>query len=406
MQHIEDVTVLHAQRTALIGEHVTLSYLQRFDERLAAHLDGLNVIGEAAWPLCQEELEMGTAGAMFAAAIRAISDRRLDRIEQLCALAETVPETQPGLKSALGWVEPAMLRGLVVPLLNSSDALRRTLGIAASALHRLDPGLLSARRLEDPEPSVRARALRTAGEIGKVELVSALANTINDEDPVCQAWGAWSAVLLGNRQAALEFLKAAAFADGPMQPRAFQLAMQALPVPNAHALLQTIARDPAKRCMLIQGAGLIGDPAYVPWLIGQMADDALARVAGEAFNLIAGADLELLDLERNAPETAEGPNDDPEDDNVAMDEDDSLPWPDPKLVQAWWTHHCARFASGTRYLVGSPVTRHHCIDVLKNGYQRQRIAAAYHLCLLNPGTPLFEWRAPAWRQQRELAQMA
>jgi len=406
MQHIEDVAVLHAQRTVLSGEHVTLSYLRRFDDRLAAHLDGLNVMGEAAWPLCQQELEMGTAGAMFAAAIRAVSDRRLDRLEELCALAETLPETQAGLISALGWVELAMLRGLVVPLLGSSDVLRRTLGIAASALHRLDPGLLSARRLEDPEPVARARALRTAGEIGKVESLSALANTINDEDPVCQAWGAWSAVLLGNRQAALEFLKAAAFADGPVQPRAFQLAMLALPVPDADALLQTIARDPAKRRVLVQGAGLIGDPAYVPWLIELMADDALARVAGEAFHLITGADLALLDLERNAAEAATGPNDDPEDENVTMDEDDSLPWPDPRLVQAWWTQHGARFASGTRHLVGSPMTRHQCIDVLKNGYQRQRRAAAYHLCLLSPGTPLFEWRAPAWRQQRELAQLS
>jgi hypothetical protein len=40
MQHIEDVAVLHAQRTVLSDEHVTLSYLRRFDERLAAHLGG------------------------------------------------------------------------------------------------------------------------------------------------------------------------------------------------------------------------------------------------------------------------------------------------------------------------------------------------------------------------------
>jgi hypothetical protein len=46
-----------------------------------------------------------------------------------------------------------------------------------------------------------------------------------------------------------------------------------------------------------------------------------------------------------------------------------------------------------------------CIDVLKNGYQRQRILAAHYLCLLDPGTPLFNTSAPAWRQQRLLARM-
>jgi hypothetical protein len=55
--------------------------------------------------------------------------------------------------------------------------------------------------------------------------------------------------------------------------------------------------------------------------------------------------------------------------------------------------------------MGAPVTREHCIDVLKHGYQRQRILAAHYLCLLNPGTPLFNTSAPAWRQQRRLAQM-
>jgi hypothetical protein len=55
--------------------------------------------------------------------------------------------------------------------------------------------------------------------------------------------------------------------------------------------------------------------------------------------------------------------------------------------------------------MGAPVTRAHCIDVLKNGYQRQRILAAHYLCLLDPGTPLFNTSAPAWRQQKLLAQM-
>jgi hypothetical protein len=51
------------------------------------------------------------------------------------------------------------------------------------------------------------------------------------------------------------------------------------------------------------------------------------------------------------------------------------------------------------------VTRAHCSDILKNGYQRQRSLAAHHLCLLEPGTPLFNTSAPAWRQQRELARL-
>jgi hypothetical protein len=61
--------------------------------------------------------------------------------------------------------------------------------------------------------------------------------------------------------------------------------------------------------------------------------------------------------------------------------------------------------NGQRYFMGAPVTWEHCLDVLKHGYQRQRILAAHYLCLLRPGTPLFNTSAPAWRQQRLLAQM-
>jgi hypothetical protein len=55
--------------------------------------------------------------------------------------------------------------------------------------------------------------------------------------------------------------------------------------------------------------------------------------------------------------------------------------------------------------MGAPITRDLCIAVLEHGYQRQRILAAHYLCLLEPGTPLFNTGAPAWRQQRLLAQM-
>jgi hypothetical protein len=60
---------------------------------------------------------------------------------------------------------------------------------------------------------------------------------------------------------------------------------------------------------------------------------------------------------------------------------------------------------GWGYFMGQPVTKEHCIQVLKTGYQRQRILAAQYLCLLEPGTPLFNTAAPAWRQQRLLAAM-
>jgi uncharacterized protein (TIGR02270 family) len=183
--------------------------------------------------------------------------------------------------------------------------------------------------------------------------------------------------------------------------------LQAKGAQSAHGWLSTLAKDPSSLRWLIRGAGLVGDPAYVPWLIGHMADNKTTRLAGEAFCLITGLDLAWLDLEVKPPESFDsGPNDDPNDPNVEMDEDDGLPWPDTLQIQAWWQANSQHFQPGTRYFMGAPLNRDTCLRVLKDGFQRPRIAAALYLSLLNPGTPLFEWRAPARRQRRLLAEMA
>jgi uncharacterized protein (TIGR02270 family) len=404
-QHLDDATILHAARSALAGGgHIKLHHLRRFDDRLAAHLDGLTIAGEQAWPLCQAALERPAAGAVFVAAINAVESRNETWLTQLCRLSEAVPECRSGLFSAFGWSEAGQLQGLIAALLNSSSATERVAGIAACSMHRVDPALGPARRLEDSDPLARARAYRTSGEIGKREFLSRLAVAIDDEDESCRFWAAWSAVLLGDRQRGLDHLEQIGMQEGAFRPRAYPLALLAMSPDRAHERVRELAQQPEQSRWVIKGAGTIGDPVAIPWLIQQFANDRLARLAGEAFSLITGTDLALLDLERKPPENLEsGPNDDPNDADVEMDDDESLPWPDAERIEHWWSQNSSRFPPGQRYFVGAPLTREHCIEVLRTGYQRQRILAAHHLCLLEPGSVLFEWRAPAWRQTQALA---
>jgi uncharacterized protein (TIGR02270 family) len=176
---------------------------------------------------------------------------------------------------------------------------------------------------------------------------------------------------------------------------------------DGHEALRRLAVDSAQLRWVIEGSGIVGDSVYVPWLIKHMTDANTARLAGEAFSLITGVDFGQSRLEGKRPEGFEsGPNDDPDDPNVDTDPDDSLPWPDVTKIENWWEANRALFPKGTRYFMGAPVTREHCFDVLKNGYQRQRILAAHYLCLLEPGTPLFNTSAPARRQQRLMTAMA
>ena len=409
-QHCEDAAILHGTRTALtVAPHVRLKHLRRFDDRLGSHLDGLLISGDFAWAACAPELENPRPGSVFTLTALALESGNVQQLARACALAEAVPPSRPGLFGAFGWTERARLRGIVTRLLSSAIPFHRLLGVAASAMHRVDPGIVAARRLEDPDPSVRARALRTAGELGLRALVSTVASSIEDDDPYCRFWAARSAVLLGDRGRALQCLTEIAANPGDLEPqlqaRALQLSLQALNVPAGTALLRQLAK--AAPQSVLRGSGLVGDPGFVPWLIGQMAAERTARAAGEAFSLITGADLAWLDLERKPPQvTTAGPNDDPDDPNVDMDADEGLPWPDPALIETWWASHRGSFTAAGRYFMGEPVSRAKCIEVLRNGFQRQRIAAALHLCLIEPGSVLFEWRAPAARQARELAALA
>lgn len=407
-QHAEEAAHLRHVRSVLVrAPHVKLHQLARLDERIAAHLDGLAVAGDFGRTLCAAALEHPGVGEVFAAAVRALEEKDQQRVDRLVALVEAMPESARGLISAFGWVSAQFLQGTIKEFLGASNPYRRLVGLAACAMHRVDPGPMLDTAMSDAEVRLRARALRTAGECGRRDLLQGCSNRLGDEDSACGFWAAYSAVLLGNRGAALDRLASIFQAPGPHREQAMRLVLRALDPPRAHTLLRDFAQhDPANVRTLLQGAGIAGDPQYVPWLIKHMNDLKLARLAGESFTLITGADLAWLDLERRPPEGAEfGPTENPEDEGVDMDPDDSLPWPDPEKIQKWWAGNAHQFQSGVRFFMGSPPNREHCIDVLKNGYQRQRIAAAEYLCLLTPGTSLFNTAAPAWRQKRWLSRL-
>jgi len=402
-QHAEEAASLFVMRRPLTSApHASLDDLTRLDRRLAAHLDGLAVAGEHAWPVCESTLETPSAGAMFTTAAWALQDAR-HRLDLLFALAQSSRPALQGLMAAFGWVERGQLEGLVAQLLVDDDRTRRETGVAACASHRVDPGLATGEWLRDADAAVRARAIRAAGEIGVRDAIAECLQSLDDDDEDCRFWSAWSVTLLGDRRRALDYLTRMAATSSRHAPRASRLALQAHEHHIGHEVLSEAARDPQRLTWVVRGSGVVGDPMYAPWLIGQMANARTARAAGEAFTLITGLDLSMPPYERTGAGPVDGePNDDPNDPNVEVDADGRLPWPDADRVRRWWEENKDRFVMGRRYFMGAPVTRQHCIGVLTRARQRQRSLAAHYLCLLEAGTPLFNTAAPAWRQERWL----
>jgi len=410
-QHAEDSAQLRHVRSVLVrAPHVRLRHLRRLDDRIAAHLDGLAVAGPYGTALCTAALERAGAGEVFVLAVRVIDERDGRALDRLLALAAAVPDAARGLLSAFGWTSAARLQGIVPALLGSRDPHRRALGIGACRLHRVDPGPVLVAALQDSAPGLRGAALRAAGELGRTDLLGQALDSLADPDPEAAFHAAACACLLGDRGAVLDALESLAEAAGPCSGAARQLLLLGADFQRAADAVRRLAKagsaDAARRRGVIAACGLLGDQRYVPWLIEAMDDDVFARISGESFSLITGADLAALDLERKPPaQVPGGPSDDPEDDDVAMDADESLPWPDRERVARWWHAHAAGLPSGVRCFMGRPPTREHCLQVLREGCQRQRALAACLSCLLAPGDRLFPVGAPSWRQERLLAPM-
>lgn len=438
-QHIEVVVAQHAQESAALrhvrsvllrSPHVQLHRLRRLDERIAGHLDGVGVAGSAGLDALEAALESPTPGAVFALAVCALQGRHAPLLTRLVTLAATLPEAERGFLSAMGWVSSQDLQGTVRALLGSAVPVHRAWALAACAMHRVDPGAVLTQAVSDADELVRARAWRVAGQLGRRDLADAARQALlgpssaqhDEHATVVIAPGArdankraaaWALTLWGMGQNDIVRQALIAVEPGQSLPPhdAHRLAALAAPMDWGRDQVRTLAAQaeaslPVKRRMM-RLAAWVGDVQVIPWLIHHMADDRWARLAGEAFSLVTGADLAALSLERKPPEGIQpGPTDKPEDHDVAMDEDDSLPWPDQARVQAWWQGNAARFAAGQRYFAGEPPSLAHAEHVLTTAGQRQRIIAAEYLCLLQPGCVMFPVAAPAWRQSRWLSAKA
>lgn len=405
-QHAEEAAFLWILRSyAVHASHYRLKDLAKLDNRVEAHLDGLRISGSGGWDLCEQALKIGEAGEMFAAGLLALESKDPHKLANVIDIAETSPEASKGLISALGWTEPSKLSGTVKQILESKSSFQQLLGLSACAIHRVNPGPVLGQLIKNPATPLplRARALRSAGELKCRDLIYPLQDCFQDEASLIRFWAAWSAVLLGNRSQAMEVLKTFTIAPAGQFPSPLPMLLRAMSIEQSSNLLKGLAQYPERQRDLVAGAGMIGDPFYIPWLIKQMHTPDLARLAGESFSFITGADLAYEDLDADRPEGFEsGPSENPADDNVALDSDEDLAWPDPVKIQAWWNAKQQQLQTGHRYLLGNPITEAQCRKVLQEGFQRQRAAAALELALMKPDEVLFEVRAPGWRQQRLL----
>lgn len=400
-QHAEEAAFLWILRAeAIRAPNHDLATLAELDERIDAHLDGLRVAGAHGWEACREQLAWRERGEVFAAAHVALQSRIGRRFDAVLDVAAESIELSRGVVGALAWLSFSDAGPTITTLLQSTDPIIRRIGIAASTAHRRDPGAALGMAAAGEDPALRARAVKAAGELGRRDLMP-LCNG-DTEGATGPAFGnAWSTTLLGG--AADGALQRVALTGGPFAEAACDLAVRRMAANDALAWQHELAGAGQSRLAIV-AARALGDPTFVPWIIDVMQNESLARAAGEVFTTMTGVELGSAGLSVGRPVGFEsGPNDDPNDDNVAIDPDEHLPWPSPRAVAGWWSKNGHGYANGTRYLTGRPLSTEWLGHVLLHGRQRQRSAAALELVLGEPGRPLFAVKARADYQLRALS---
>jgi uncharacterized protein (TIGR02270 family) len=326
------------------------------------------------------------------------------RVDSIVAQSLSEEISLPEVLSALGWISEEDVLPFLTSRREAEDPHIRRLVIAGYELQGIDPGEFLQRSISDPQAIVRNRALRAAGVLGRKDLAYAVARSIAATEEDSRYFAAWTCARLGLRDSAvLGVLRSIAESKSRHAESAMQMALRCMGRYEGREWIASLLESPRLKRLGIQGIGVLGDPSLISELIGFMRNEKFSRVAGESFSMITGVDLKYSDLNQDSPEGFEpGPNDDPDDPDVAMDPDEDLPWPAQELVNQWWKDHGSAFSPEKRYLCGMPIEERSLKEVIANGYQRQRTAAALELGLLYPSMPLFNTRRPGKHQMAEV----
>ncbi len=397
-QYAEDVPTLWQRRDDGVDEpHYNRTFLARLDEQLEAHVDGLRIAAEEGWEAAVEAWEtVGDPGEAFTLAVLAFDLDDEDKIGEVLDIVKSdVTRFLRPVLSAIGWLDLGKVRERIEGLLSHSRTTARLVGLGACSVHRHDPGEAFVPLLDDPDPFVRARAARLAGELGRADLLPAIFVQRPGDSGQSRFWTFWAATMLGDRDAGPGFLlDYATQPDNEGWELAFRTGILAAGPDAGWQWLDALPLDPHGITLRIIGFGLLGEVKAVDWLITQMEGTDFGFLAGEAYAMITGVDLEFDDLDTDPPEAYdEGPTDDPDDDDVDMDPNENLPLPNAPLVARHWAALQPRLPEG-RLFLGRPRAPESFEHGFMVGYQRQRRAAAFAMALSGDSAPLRNWQAP------------
>ncbi|RYY74920.1 MAG: TIGR02270 family protein [Gammaproteobacteria bacterium] len=383
-KHVNEAAFLWLLRSqAVVQPHHGPTYIRKLEQRINNHLTGLSLNPEAAWEFAVEAANFNESGEVFVLAMLALMSGNNEKINSAIEFASHDKETFKGLVSALGWAPDAYVNVMLRQWIESNDVLHKHLAVVACSVRRMDPQLFLNHLFNDSQHvkniPLMCRMLRLVGELKRHDLLHELkkAQRHNHKDVVF--WAHWSALMLGD-QSSLSGLETYVMAPGPFQSRAISVVFRCLAQSQSWEWINKLIKQPGQMANTIIALSVLGDPHGINWLLARMEEPVHAKISGYAFNMITGVDL----AEKKLVLTQAPTDDDIEEDEIPVITGyENLPAPDAKKVSEYWQQIRHAFVSGQRYFLGKSINKNNVEQVMNQGAQGQRLAAALEYALLD-----------------------
>lgn len=294
--HLDELPFLWGQRQAALRspEYTGRSFLD-LEERIAAHLDGILVVGAAANPLLNTALAADEPLPVFAAAFTLLHRRRGDDVARvLDAFVGGDAGRLDGLTMALShgpaeetlsrvWAaldsESAPVAAASAQILACHSALRLT----ADQLHRF---------VTNDDPRIRQTGWRVATYCGLTPDTTLYEAAFHDDDPGVRRLALSAAAWAGYAGFAA-YCRAAATNPTPALLEPLTM-LAAIAPPEEYQLVGAVGSDPVAGPERFRVVGAFGHPYFVGFLIEQMEnpDPVTAAGAAVAFEKMTGRSVE------------------------------------------------------------------------------------------------------------------
>jgi uncharacterized protein (TIGR02270 family) len=403
-EQLEEADFLWCQwEAALRAPDYTLAEVRELEERLEAHLDGLQLgrtpVAERLLLPVLTESEAEVSRVSAASYVLLAQDG--SALEQLRVLMEEGSPTQrAGIRRALELCDWDDLELRLLPWLKAQPSPVHSAALEVLLFrHYVLPGGVQPEWVDSEEPSVAAAALRALSlapsSLGRKVLERALGSNQPEVYEAALETGA----VLGSR-AAWRVCRQRLAEGAPSR-----LALLLLAMGGGEAGLEVLKKRltiPAQRAEVLWALGFSGQVAAADLCVELLGEQNIlvAKLAAEAFCAITGLELEGEYAREERSE--ELPLEEELEQDLSPKPEDALKCAEPRVVERWWKQARNNFDRRWRYLRGQRWSALRLIEALGQEPMRRRSVLAMELTIRTKGQHRLQASTWTWRQFQQL----